>query len=96
MQIILALVVGASIGAGIHFLVSQRYTRGVVVAPMIGAVSAVVAWSILTWSGLGTDSIVLWLSMLVVPVAVTYPALIVLAKQRVAHDARQRAQHNIG
>ncbi|MEV8266157.1 hypothetical protein [Microbacterium sp. NPDC076911] len=96
MQIILALVVGASIGAGIHFLVGDRYTRGVAVAPILGAVTAVIAWAILTWTGVGTDSLWLWLSMIVVPAAVTYPAIVVLAKQRVAHDARQQTTLRIG
>ncbi|MEJ1155817.1 MULTISPECIES: hypothetical protein [Microbacterium] len=96
MQIILALVVGASIGAGIHFLVGDRYTRGVAVAPVLGAVSAVVAWTILTWAGVGTDNLWLWLSMIVVPAAVTYPAIVVLAKRRVTHDARQQVTLRLG
>ena len=36
MQILLAFIVGAAVGTGIHFLLHQRLTRGVVVAPMVG------------------------------------------------------------
>jgi uncharacterized membrane protein YeaQ/YmgE (transglycosylase-associated protein family) len=95
MQIILALVVGAAIGTGFHFLLADRYTRGLLVAPIIGAVAAGLAWLILTWSGVGTDSVWLWLSMLVAPIVVTYPAVLFLAKSRVAHDERERERLRI-
>lgn len=96
MQIILAIVVGAAIGVGIHFQLTQRSTRGVAVGPMVGALAAAVAWTALTWSGVGTDSVWLWLSMIVAPIAVTYPTLIVLTRTRVDHDARERARLKIG
>ncbi len=96
MQILLALIAGAAIGTGLHFLVAQRDTRGVALAPMIGAVSAGAAWTILTWSGIGIDTPWPWLSALVVPAAVTYPALVLITRTRVAHDARRRAELKIG
>ncbi|MDE0545691.1 hypothetical protein [Microbacterium sp. C7(2022)] len=95
MQIILALVVGAAIGAGIHFLVPDRYTRGVAFAPVLGAASASVAWAVMTWAGIGTDSVWLWLSMLIVPPVVTYPVTLVMARRRIEHDARERVELGI-
>ena len=96
MQIILALIVGAAIGMAIHFLVAHRATRGVVIAPIIGALAASLVWTILTWAGVGTDSPWLWLSMFVAPIVFTYPALIVLSRVRVARDAAERARLKIG
>ncbi len=95
MQIILALVVGAAIGIGLHFVVADRSTRGVVVAPVTGALAAGLAWTIMTWAGIGTDSIWLWLSMLVVPPVVVYPVLVLLSRGRVAADANERARLKI-
>ena len=96
MQIILAVIVGASIGMALHFLVADRGTRGVVVAPILGALSAGIAWAILTWAGIGTDSIWLWLSMFVAPLVVTYPVVLLLTRARVAHDAAERTRLKIG
>lgn len=96
MQIILAIIVGAAIGAAVHFQISHRGTRGVVVAPIVGALSAGLAWTILTWAGVGTDSVWLWLSMLVAPLVVTYPVVILLSRVRVARDAAERARLKIG
>lgn len=95
MQILLAFILGAVIGVGIHFQLHQRLTRGVVLAPMIGAVSAGLAWTILTWAGIGIDTPWPWLAALVVPIVVTYPAIIVISRVRVAHDARERERLGI-
>jgi len=95
-QILLAFLVGAVIGAAVHFAVGDRGTRGVALGPVLGAASAGLVWMILTWAGIGLDSPWLWLSAFVVPIVVTYPALVVLARTRTAHDARERAQLKIG
>jgi len=95
-QILLAFLIGAAIGAAIHFLVRDRDTRGVALAPIIGAIAAGVVWMILTWAGVGLDSPWLWLSAFVAPIVVTYPALVVLARTRTAADAREKARLKIG
>lgn len=96
MQILLAFIIGAVIGVGIHFQLHQRLTRGVVLAPMIGAVSAGLAWAILTWLGVGVDTPWPWLAALVVPIVFTYPAILLISRVRVAHDARERERLGIG
>ncbi|WP_341998468.1 hypothetical protein MRBLWH7_000286 [Microbacterium sp. LWH7-1.2] len=96
MQILIAFIVGAVVGTGVHFQLHQRLTRGVVLAPMIGAVSAGAAWSILTWLGVGIDTPWPWLAALIVPMAVTYPSVILLSRARVARDAREKARLGIG
>lgn len=50
---------------------------------------------ILTWAGVGLDSPWLWLSAVVVPIVVTYPVVTILARVRIAHDARERARLKI-
>ena len=96
MQIILAIIVGAAVGVAVHFLVAHRSTRGVVIGPALGAFAAGLVWMILTWAGVGTDSVWLWLSMFVAPLVVTYPVLVMLSRLRVAHDASERARLRIG
>ena len=96
MQILIAFIVGAVVGIGIHFQLHQRLTRGVVLAPMIGAVSAGAAWTILTWLGVGIDTAWPWLAALVVPIVVTYPVVIAVSRFRVAHDGREKVRLGIG
>lgn len=96
MQIILAFIVGAVLGVAVHFHIGARSTRGVVLAPVVGAVAAGLVWTILTWAGVGLDSVWLWLSMFLAPLAVTYPVVILLSRARLAHDQRERARLKIG
>lgn len=96
MQILIGLIVGAAIGVGVHFHVGGRTTRGVVVGPIVGAFSAGLAWMVLTWAGIGIDTPWPWLAALIVPLAVTYPVLILLTRFRVAHDAKERERLKIG
>ena len=96
MQILLAFIVGAVIGAALHFLVPGRSTRGVALGPIVGAAAAGLVWMILTWAGVGLDSPWLWLSAFVAPAVVTYPVLLLLTRARTGHDARERARLKIG
>lgn len=95
MQILIAFIVGAVLGIGVHFLLHQRLTRGVALAPMIGAVSAGAAWTLLTWAGIGIDTPWPWLAALIVPIVVTYPAILVVSRVRVAGDAREKKRLGI-
>ena len=96
MQILLAFIVGGAMGAAAHFLVPGRGTRGVALGPVLGAFAAGLVWMILTWAGVGLDSPWLWLSAFVAPIVVTYPVLLILARTRTAHDARERTRLKIG
>ena len=96
MQILLGLIVGTVIGIALHYVVADRSTRGVAVAPLLGAASAGLAWTILTWAGIGIDSPWPWLAAIVVPVLVTWPALVLLSRSRLAHDERERLRLKIG
>lgn len=92
MQILLAFIVGAAIGLAIHFAVPDRSTRGVAVGPVVGSAAAGLAWLLLTWAGVGIDSVWPWLSSLVVPALVAWPVLAVMSRLRVAGDARRKAE----
>ena len=96
MQILIALIVGAVLGIAVHFQIGERASRGVVIAPIVGAFAAGLVWTILTWAGVGLDSIWLWLSMFVAPLVVTYPVVILLTRARVAGDAAERPRLKIG
>jgi len=94
MQILLAFIVGAAIGVAVHFLADGRSTRGAALAPFLGAGLAGLVWLILTWAGLGIDSVWLWLSPLVVS-WLAWPIVALLARRRRAHDERERARLRI-
>jgi uncharacterized membrane protein YeaQ/YmgE (transglycosylase-associated protein family) len=95
-QILLAFIVGAVVGAALHFVVPGRSTRGVALGPIVGAAAAGLVWMILTWAGVGLESPWLWLSAFVAPAVVTYPVLLLLTRARTGHDARERARLKIG
>lgn len=92
MQILLGFIVGAAVGTALHFLVAGRSTRGVAVGPIVGAAAAGLAWTILTWAGIGIDSPWPWLAALVAPVIVTWPFLLLLTRARTTHDEKERAR----
>ena len=94
MQILIALVVGASIGLAVHFLAKARATRGPMLAPIIGAFAAGLVWMILTWAGIGTDSVWLWLSPFVVS-WIAWPIVALIGRSRLAHDERERKRLRI-
>ena len=96
MQILLAFIVGGAMGAAAHCPERGRSTRGDVLGPVLGAFAAGLVWMILTWAGLGLDSPWLWLSAFIAPIVVTYPVLLLLARTRTAHDARERSRLKIG
>lgn len=95
MQILLAFIAGAAIGIALHFGLPGRGSRGVVLAPMIGAAASGIVWSALTWAGVGIDNPWIWLSALVAPAVVTAPTLAVITRARVNADQRERERLGI-
>jgi uncharacterized membrane protein YeaQ/YmgE (transglycosylase-associated protein family) len=94
-QILIALIVGAVIGLAAHFQVAERTTRGIVLGPILGALSAGLAWLILTWAGVGIDTPWPWLSAVIVPGLIVYPVLLLITRSRVAGDKREQARLKI-
>lgn len=95
MEILLAFIFGAAYGAVLHYLTPGRESRGVALAPMVGAVTGGLTWLILTWVGLTTANPLLWVISIVVPVGVVPVVLIVLDRARAAHDAEERVRLKI-
>jgi hypothetical protein len=95
-QILLAFLIGGALGMAVHFVARGAGTRGVALGPVIGALTSGLVWMILTWAGFALDNPWLWVSAFVAPLVVTYPALVLLARARSAHDARERVRLRIG
>lgn len=95
MQILIAVIFGAAYGALLHFSLAGRELRGVVLAPVVGAVSAAVAWLALTWSGASIGDPWIWLVSAAVPIVVLPLVLTLLTRVRSAHDTRERARLGI-
>jgi hypothetical protein len=94
-EILLAFISGAVVGAVAHFALPHRATRGVAVGPIIGAVAGGGIWMLLTWLGLTPDNPLLWVAAIAVPAVITLPALAVLSRTRLAHDQRERERLRI-
>lgn len=62
MYIVLALIAACALGIAVHYLLPHRTLRGVVVVPAIATAVAVVVYTLMQWSGVGEDSIWLWVS----------------------------------
>lgn len=95
MQILLAVIYGAAIGALAHFTMPGRDTRGAGLAPVAAAVAGGAIWTILTWAGLGLANPWLWIAGFVVPTVVAYGGLAALTAARNAHDAHERRRLGI-
>lgn len=94
MLIVLALIWGAAVGAAFHFALRRRELRGAAVAPMLGAFVGGAVWLLFTWLGLEQSGWI-WLASLAAPIVVTWLAIAVLDRVRVAHDTRERARLRI-
>lgn len=90
MQILLGILIAAVVGIAAHFALPQRPTRGVALAPLIAAASGAVAWTALTWAGLGPENPLIWLAALAVPALVTVPVVMTLSAARVRSDTAER------
>ncbi len=90
MQILLGILIAAVVGIAAHFALPQRPTRGVALVPLIAAASGAVAWTALTWAGLGPENPLIWLAALAVPALVTVPVVMALSAARVRSDAAER------
>lgn len=95
MQILLALIIGAALGYGMHLLVAGRETRGSALGPVVGAVVGGIVWLVLTWLGFGLDNPWLWVAAIAAPPLVVAPLLIVLRRTRLAHDEQTRRRLRI-
>ena len=90
MYIVLALIAACALGLAAHYLVPHRALRGVVVVPAIAAAVAVVVYTIMQWSGVGEDSVWLWLSSVGGAVVLAAAAGYALTASRRRSDAEKK------
>ncbi|WP_424936597.1 MULTISPECIES: hypothetical protein [Bacteria] len=91
MYILLAIIAACALGIAVHFLVPSRGLRGLAVAPAVSTAVAAVAYTIGQWSGLGENSLWLWLLAIGGGVAASVAATVTLTAMRRRSDAAQRA-----
>lgn len=94
-QIVLGILVAAVVGVVAHVVLPGRGERGVALAPLVAAAVGALAWTALTWAGLGIDSVWMWLAAVLAPAVVTVPFVLALAAVRRRSDAAERARLRI-
>ena len=95
MQILLALIFGATLGAVLHYLMPGRTTRGALLAPMLGAAVGGLVYLVLTWAGVTADNPWLWVAALGAPIVVVPLTLLALTRARNTHDAEEQLRLRI-
>lgn len=95
MEILLALIFGAAVGAVLHYLMAGRGARGAALAPILGALTGGLTWLAFTWAGVTIASPWIWIVSIVTPLAVVPLTLIALTRTRASHDARERVRLKI-
>lgn len=91
MYILLALVGACVLGIAAHFLIGGRERRGVALAPAIATAVSAIIYTALQWSGVGEDSVWLWLASTLGAAAVAALAAAALTATRRRGDAQRRA-----
>jgi hypothetical protein len=83
---------GVLLGFVFHYSLPAADTRGVLLAPAVGAVVAAVVWEALTWAGWPADGGWIWVVGLVLPGVAAIVACRVAAVRRRARDTEQFAR----
>ncbi|WP_439694034.1 hypothetical protein ACRQ4B_07340 [Curtobacterium sp. SP.BCo] len=87
MELLFAVLGGLIAGAIAHVVVPWRSTRGSLLGPVVGGVTAAVLWEALTWAGWKYDATWIWVVALVGSGVVALVAEWVLGRRRTAADA---------
>ena len=92
MELLFIVLGGAILGFVLHYALPAADTRGVLLAPAVGAVVAAIVWEALTWAGWPADGGWIWVVGLVVPAVAAVVACRVAATRRRARDTEQFAR----
>ncbi len=77
---------GAILGLAAQYVAPHRHTRGVLMAPAIGAVVASAIWAALTWAGWKFDGGWIWVASLVAAGVISIVVTLVVGRSRNAAD----------
>ncbi|MFJ6531917.1 hypothetical protein [Microbacterium sp. NPDC091662] len=91
MYILLALIGACALGIAAHFLIGDRELRGVALTPAIATAVSAITYTGLQWSGVGEDSIWLWLASVLGAPVVAALATVAITGMRKRSDAASRA-----
>lgn len=91
MYILLALIGACVLGIAAHFLIGGRELRGVALTPAIATATSAIVYTGLQWSGVGEDSVWLWLASVVGAVVVAALATLAVVAARRRSDATAKA-----
>jgi hypothetical protein len=91
MYILLALIAACALGIAAHYLIQNRELRGVTVVPAVATASSALIYTIMQWTGVGEDSVWLWLASILGAVVIAAVTGIALTASRQRSDAAKRA-----
>lgn len=86
MELLFAVLGGIICGAVAHVVLPWRSTRGQLLGPTVGGVTAAVLWEALTWAGWRYDGTWIWVVALVGAGVVALLAEWLLGRRRTAAD----------
>jgi len=89
--ILLALIAACALGIAVHYLLPRRTLRGVALVPAVSTAAAAIIYTVMQWSGVGAESIWLWLTSILGAVVISAVAGYVLTTARVRSDAETKA-----
>jgi hypothetical protein len=87
-EIVFVIVIGASLGAIIRYLIPGRRSHGIALMPAVGAAASAAVWAILVWVGLPFDGGWIWTASILAGVVASVAVGIALPRVRAAADAR--------
>jgi len=94
-QLIYAAVIGAFIGAILHYLLPARHLTGLFLLPAVGAAATCVAWAAVVWIGFKLDGGWIWVVSLGAAVVASLLVGLLLPRGRRIAD-EQRLHHLSG
>jgi uncharacterized membrane protein YeaQ/YmgE (transglycosylase-associated protein family) len=86
MELLFAVLGGVICGAVAHLVVPWHATRGQLLGPVVGGITAAVLWEVLTWAGWRYDATWIWVVALVGAGVVALGAEWLLGRRRTAAD----------
>lgn len=88
-QLIYAGVIGAFIGAILHYLLPSRHMTGLFLLPAVGAAATCIGWAVVVWLGFKLDGGWIWVVALGAALVASLVVGLLLPRLRTAADEHQ-------